>query len=279
MTDSPPISLVCFDLASIVIDGSIVERAFAEAIATQGIVAGTQDYARSMVRFDRSHGRAPAAVLRDLFDGDEPRAQAASLAFERSFRAAGAAVRARPSGRRRRRDGQDGRVRRQDLPDHDAVAALLRRVPRPAARGGPGPVRRRRAARLPLAGPGAHRDAQARRRGRARGGRGQRHSGRRAVRLPRRSQDRWSAGQRATGRRHCSRQARPTCSTASRRFPTSSRKCRARSRELTLVFMPELPEVEALAVFLREHARAASSPVPTRPHLPCSRRSTRRCPH
>ena len=87
MTDSPPISLVCFDLASIVIDGSIVERVFAEAIATQGIVAGTQDYARSMVRFDRSHGRAPAAVLRDLFD-DEPRAQAALLAFERSFRAA-----------------------------------------------------------------------------------------------------------------------------------------------------------------------------------------------
>ena len=87
MTDSPPISLVCFDLTRLVIDGSIVERAFAEAIATQGIVAGTQDYARSMVRFDRSHGRAPAAVLHDLFDGDEPRAQAALLAFERSFRA------------------------------------------------------------------------------------------------------------------------------------------------------------------------------------------------
>ena len=87
MTDSPPISLVCFDLASVVIDNSIVERAFAEAIATQGIVAGTQDYARAMVRFDRSHGRAPAAVLRDMFD-DEPRAQAALLAFERSFRAA-----------------------------------------------------------------------------------------------------------------------------------------------------------------------------------------------
>lgn len=88
MTDSPPISLVCLDLASIVIDGSIVERAFAEAIATQGIVAGTQDYARSMVRFDRSYGRAPAAILRDVFDGDEPRAQAASIAFERSFPAA-----------------------------------------------------------------------------------------------------------------------------------------------------------------------------------------------
>jgi phosphoglycolate phosphatase len=88
MIDSPPISLVCCDLASIVIDGSVVERAFAEAIATQGIVTGTQDYTRSMVRLDRSTGRAPAAVLRELFDGDEPRAQAALLAFERSFRAA-----------------------------------------------------------------------------------------------------------------------------------------------------------------------------------------------
>lgn len=88
MTDSPPISLVCLDLAGIVVDGSIVERAFAEAIATQGIVAGTQDYARSMVRFERSRGRAPAAVLRDIFDGDEPRAQAASIAFEWSFPAA-----------------------------------------------------------------------------------------------------------------------------------------------------------------------------------------------
>src|SRR3984957_14862860 len=88
MTDSPPISLVCCDLASIVINGSVVERAFAEAIATQGIVTGTQDYARSMVRLPRSQGGAPAAVLRDVFAGDEPRAQAASLAFERSFRAA-----------------------------------------------------------------------------------------------------------------------------------------------------------------------------------------------
>lgn len=88
MAEPPPISLVCFDLASTVIDGSVVERAFTEAIATQGLVAGTQDYVRSMVRFDRSRGRAPAAVLRELFDGDAPRAQAASLAFDRSFRAA-----------------------------------------------------------------------------------------------------------------------------------------------------------------------------------------------
>ena len=89
MTDSLPIiSLVCFDLAGIVIDDSVVERAFTETIAMQGIVTGTQDYARSMVRFDRSRDRSPAAVLRELFDGDEPRAQVASMAFDRSFRAA-----------------------------------------------------------------------------------------------------------------------------------------------------------------------------------------------
>ncbi len=88
MSDVPAVSLVCCDLANIVIDGSIVERAFAEAIATQGIVAGTQDYVRSMVKFDRAKGRPPADVLFEVFDGDEPRAQAASLAFDRSFRAA-----------------------------------------------------------------------------------------------------------------------------------------------------------------------------------------------
>ncbi len=87
MSDVPAVSLVCCDLASIVVDGSVVERAFAESIATQGIVAGTQDYVRSMVRFDRARGRPPADVLRELFEGDEPRAQAASLAFNRSFRA------------------------------------------------------------------------------------------------------------------------------------------------------------------------------------------------
>jgi phosphoglycolate phosphatase len=88
MREPSAVSLVCCDLASLVIDGSIVERAFAEAIATQGIVAGTQDYVRSMVRLDRARGRPPADVLREIFDGDEPRAQVASLAFDRSFRAA-----------------------------------------------------------------------------------------------------------------------------------------------------------------------------------------------
>jgi phosphoglycolate phosphatase len=86
---SPPaVSLVCYDLASIVIDGTVVERAFAEAIATQGVVAGTEAYVRSMVRFDRAQGRPPADVLRDLFGDDEPRVQAASLAFDKSFNSA-----------------------------------------------------------------------------------------------------------------------------------------------------------------------------------------------
>ena len=152
MTDSPPISLVCLDLASIVIDGSIVERAFAEAIATQGIVAGTQDYARAMVRFDRSHGRARAAVLRDLFDDDEPRAQAALLAFERSFvrRPSGSELTFRSTSRTRWARRQ---VRCQDLPAHDAVTAIVRRAPRTTARGGPGRLWRRRAARFPWPDP------------------------------------------------------------------------------------------------------------------------------
>jgi beta-phosphoglucomutase-like phosphatase (HAD superfamily) len=87
MSDVPAVSLVCCDLASIIIDGSVVERAFAEAIATQGIVAGTEAYVRAMVRFDRARGRSPAEVLADLFDSDEPRAQAAAVAFDQSVRA------------------------------------------------------------------------------------------------------------------------------------------------------------------------------------------------
>lgn len=84
----PPVSIVCYDLAGIVIDDKIVERAFAEAIATLGIVAGTEAYTRAMVRFDRGRGRPPADILHELFASDETRAQAASLAFDRSFSAA-----------------------------------------------------------------------------------------------------------------------------------------------------------------------------------------------
>ena len=89
MSDTSPVSLVCCDVVgAAAADGSIMERAFAEAIATQGVVAGTAAYVRSMVQFDRTRGWPPADVMRNLFPEHEIRAQAADLAFERSFRAA-----------------------------------------------------------------------------------------------------------------------------------------------------------------------------------------------
>ena len=89
MSDASPVSLVCWDVVgAAAADGSIMERAFAEAIATQGVVAGTAAYVRSMVQFDRTRGWPPADVMRTLFPEDEIRAQVANLAFERSFRAA-----------------------------------------------------------------------------------------------------------------------------------------------------------------------------------------------
>ncbi len=89
MSDTSPVSLVCWDvLGAAAVDDSVLERAFAEAIATQGVVTGTGAYVRSMVQFDRMRGWPPADVMRILFPEDEIRAQAANLAFERSFQAA-----------------------------------------------------------------------------------------------------------------------------------------------------------------------------------------------
>ena len=89
MSGTSGVSLVCCDVVgAAAVDGSVLERAFAEAIATQGVVTGTAAYVRSMVQFDRTRGWPPADVMRSLFPEDEIRAQAADLAFERSFRAA-----------------------------------------------------------------------------------------------------------------------------------------------------------------------------------------------
>jgi phosphonatase-like hydrolase len=89
VSGTSPVSLVCCDVVgAAALDGSVLERAFAEAIATQGVVAGTAAYVRSMVQFDRTRGWSPADVMHRLFPEDEIRAQAANLAFERSFRAA-----------------------------------------------------------------------------------------------------------------------------------------------------------------------------------------------
>jgi phosphoglycolate phosphatase len=89
MSDTSAVSLVCWDVfGAAAVDDSVLQRAFAEAIATQGVVAGTAAYVRSMVQFDRTRGWPPADVMRILFPEEEIRAQAANLAFERSFQAA-----------------------------------------------------------------------------------------------------------------------------------------------------------------------------------------------
>ncbi|GII81767.1 putative haloacid dehalogenase-like hydrolase [Sphaerisporangium rufum] len=89
MTGDPPIRLACLDLAGTTIgDTSMVERAFAEAIATQGIVPGTGAYARAMVHVHRSRGCPKIEVFRGLFPGNEAQAQAANLTFERSYEGA-----------------------------------------------------------------------------------------------------------------------------------------------------------------------------------------------
>jgi phosphoglycolate phosphatase len=79
--------LVCCGLiGTTVSDRGVMERAYAEAIATQGVVTGTADYARCMARVHRARGQPLAAVMRSLFPDSEARAQAAQVAFEQSFR-------------------------------------------------------------------------------------------------------------------------------------------------------------------------------------------------
>ncbi len=88
MSDTSPVSLVCCDLAGAVVsDGSVLEKAFAEAIGTQGVVPGTAAYARHMVQVHRSGGAPPLDVMHTLFSQDAAQAQAAYVAFERSYRA------------------------------------------------------------------------------------------------------------------------------------------------------------------------------------------------
>jgi phosphoglycolate phosphatase len=82
----PVQTLACFGLiGTTVADDGILERAYAEAIATQGVVTGTAAYARSMAQVHRARGKAVPDVLRELFPGNEARAQAAHLAFDKSL--------------------------------------------------------------------------------------------------------------------------------------------------------------------------------------------------
>jgi phosphonatase-like hydrolase len=86
LTDTAGITLVCCGLiGTLVVDEGLIERSFAEAIATQGVVSGTSAFARRMSQVHQARGRAPGDVLRILFPDNEPRAQAAQLAFDRAL--------------------------------------------------------------------------------------------------------------------------------------------------------------------------------------------------
>ncbi len=89
MSRTPPVSMVCADLfGTMVADDGMVDKAFGEAIGTQGIVPGTAAYARCMVQAHQASGEACIAIFRKMFPGNEPCAQVTNLAFERSFGAA-----------------------------------------------------------------------------------------------------------------------------------------------------------------------------------------------
>jgi phosphoglycolate phosphatase len=86
LTDTTGITLVCCGLiGTLVVDDGLIERSFAEAIATQGVVSGTSAFARRMMQVHQARGMAPGDVLRVLFPDNEPRAQAAQLAFDRAL--------------------------------------------------------------------------------------------------------------------------------------------------------------------------------------------------
>jgi phosphoglycolate phosphatase len=89
VTETRPVSLVCCGLiGTTVTDNGMIERAYAEAIATQGVVTGTTAYARCMAGVHRSRGQSTMGVLRGLFPESQATAQAAQLAFDRSYSAA-----------------------------------------------------------------------------------------------------------------------------------------------------------------------------------------------
>ncbi len=81
-----PVSLVCCGLiGTVVSDGGTVDRAYAEAIATQGVVTGTAAYARCMAQVHQARGQSTVDVLQAMFPDSQARGQAAHLALDRSF--------------------------------------------------------------------------------------------------------------------------------------------------------------------------------------------------
>jgi phosphonatase-like hydrolase len=86
---TPPVTMVCADLfGTMVADEGMVERAFSEAIGTQGIVPGTGAYARCMVQVHQARGEPDIDIFRKMFPGNEAGAQVTNLTFQRSFAAA-----------------------------------------------------------------------------------------------------------------------------------------------------------------------------------------------
>jgi phosphoglycolate phosphatase len=83
--DSVRITLACLDLAGTsVADGGVIERAFTDALGTQGIVPGTEAYRRAMTTVHGSRGQSKLAIFREVFP-DEARARAANHSFERAY--------------------------------------------------------------------------------------------------------------------------------------------------------------------------------------------------
>lgn len=85
MGEASRIALTCLDLAgTTVADGGVVDRAFVEALATQGVVPGTEAYQRAMIQVDDARGRSKLDIFRTVF-ADEDRARAANHSFERAY--------------------------------------------------------------------------------------------------------------------------------------------------------------------------------------------------
>jgi phosphonatase-like hydrolase len=83
--DTARITLACLDLAGTsVADDGVVERAFAEALATQGIVPGTEAYGGAMARVRASRGQSKLGIFHQIFS-DNDRARAANHSFERAY--------------------------------------------------------------------------------------------------------------------------------------------------------------------------------------------------
>ncbi len=81
-----PVSLVCCGLIGTMVDDrGMVDRAYSEAIATQGVVTGTAAYARCMAQVHQSRGQYAVDVLRPMFPDSQARAQAAHVVLDRSF--------------------------------------------------------------------------------------------------------------------------------------------------------------------------------------------------